>query len=175
MATPNMGLAQPTPGADGDVWGEEINSNSDIVDGHNHASGKGVPIPSAGININDDLPFGSNRATQLGGIVLRDAVADDDDLGATYRKSKDLYFTDGDGNNVRITANGAVAGTPGSIAGLTSPAAATYSSGDGTFTWEQDTNTPAPMDSGPVTFPLRSSGLMLMVFPAPAATKTPYR
>src|SRR5947209_20444971 len=71
--TDGMGLFKPTPGVCGPLgveppgtsWLELQNTSFDKVDQHSHAPGFGVPVPSAGLNINADLPFGGNNATAL--------------------------------------------------------------------------------------------------------------
>jgi hypothetical protein len=70
------------------------------------------------------------------------------DIGCLYESGVDLYYNDGAGNQVRITQSGGVAGSPGSIANLTSPASASYVAGSSTFVWQSDSNTPASMDAG---------------------------
>ena len=68
----------------------------------------------------------------------------------------------------------AVAGTPGSISGLASPASASYDSGDGTFVWQSNSNTPANMDAGSYIFrndTVNSNGITVE---APAALGSNY-
>ncbi len=72
------------------------------------------------------------------------------DLGCLYEVGVDLYYNDGNGNQVRITQSGGVAGSPGSIANLASPASATYVSANQTFVWQSAASTPANMDGGSV-------------------------
>ena len=60
--SPNMGLPVPVVGTDpGPDWANNINACLSVIDQHNHTSGQGVPIPSAGLNINSDLPFNNNN------------------------------------------------------------------------------------------------------------------
>lgn len=148
--SPNMSLVIPTVGSDpGPQWAFDINASLNILDSHNHASGSGVPIPSAGLSINADLPFGNNNATTLRSIrftTQASPLATASDVGCLYESGVDLYYNDGNGNQVRMTQSGGVAGTPGSIGGLTSPASATYVAGSQTFIWQSDAVTPANMD-----------------------------
>ncbi len=62
----------------------------------------------------------------------------------------DLYFNDGLGNQVRLTQNGSVVGTSGSISNLVSPATASFVSATSTFVWQSGTNIPANMDGAAV-------------------------
>lgn len=148
--TANMDLILPDVGSTaGPDYASEINSSLTLVDQHDHSLGKGVPITPAGININDSLDFGGNFATNLAGLTLS-AQGTTPSIGTIYESGVDLYYVDGLGNNVRITQSGAVAGTPGSIANLLSPASASYVAASSSFVWESNTNTAADMDGGAV-------------------------
>jgi hypothetical protein len=72
------------------------------------------------------------------------------DVGCIYVAGVDLYYNDVNGNPVRITQSGSVAGTPGSIANLVAPASAQYSSVTKTFTWQSDVSTPAYLDAASI-------------------------
>lgn len=155
MATnpsPNMNLPIATVSVEpGPQWAQDINNSLTIIDGHNHAPGYGVPINPSGLNINSDLPIGNNNLTSIKSVRLQPQSAPlsgPADLGALYESGVDLFYNDGSGNQIRITQGGGLAGTPGSIANLTSPASATYVSSTQTFVWESDANTPANLDAG---------------------------
>lgn len=147
-----MNLIVPVTGTDpGPDYANDINTSLGTIDGHNHSSGSGVPVSPSGLDINTDLPFGSNNATGLRTarfVPQASPLALPTDLGCLYESGVDLYYNDGNGNQVRITASGAVAGTPGSIANLVAPASATYVAANGTFVWQQDANKSADMDFG---------------------------
>jgi microcystin-dependent protein len=83
----------------------------------------------------------SIRMTPQGGVLAQPT-----DLGCLYVAGIDLYFNDASGNQIRVTQSGGIAGSPGSIANLTSPATATYVSANGTFVWQSDVNVAANMD-----------------------------
>jgi hypothetical protein len=70
MATPNMGLEQPTVGGSSDTWGATLNDDIDIVDGHDHSAGKGVRIPVSALNINADIALQSFALTQAKSIAF---------------------------------------------------------------------------------------------------------
>lgn len=147
-----MNLSVPgatlTPGPEYAVL---INGDLDIIDVHDHTTGKGVAIPSGGININADLQFNSFNATLLRStrfVAQGSPLALATDLGCVYVSGVDLYYNDVNGNQVRITQSGGVAGSPGSISGLSSPASATYNSGTQTFVWQSNTSIAANMDFG---------------------------
>lgn len=152
MATPNMRLMLPTVGVTaGPQYATELNNAFTIIDLHDHTTGSGSPIPATGLNINADLSFQGNNAT-----VLRSArfsaqpsiIADATDLNCLSVSGVDLYYNDGNGNRVRITQSGGVAGSPGSISSLASPASATYVGASKKFVWQAGSNLSANMDFG---------------------------
>lgn len=155
IASPNMNLPIPVIGVDpSPQWAQDVNSSLTIVDGHNHTAGYGVPIPPSGLNINADLTFNAQNATNLRSVRFSPQVSPISgatDIGCLYESGVDLYFNDGSGNQVRITQSGGVAGTSGSIANLTSPASATYVALSQTFVWQSAANTPANMDNASIT------------------------
>lgn len=59
-ATPNMLLVEPSEDGDADVWDTIFTTLFARIDLHDHTTGLGVKIPSAGINPNADLMFASS-------------------------------------------------------------------------------------------------------------------
>jgi hypothetical protein len=151
-----MSLILPTVGQEpGPNWALDLNSSLSLVDQHNHASGSGVQITPAGINIDVDLPFNGSNATGLRSArfdVQGSPLSGGLDIGCIYVSGQDLYYNDTLGNQVQLTASGAVNGTPGSIGNLIAPAAVTYVPANQTFVFEsnQTNATPAALDGGPV-------------------------
>ena len=154
--SPNMSLILPTVGQEpGPNWALDLNSSLSLVDQHNHTSGSGVQITPAGMNINVDLPFSGNNATGLRSTrfdVQVSPLSGGLDIGCIYVSGQDLYYNDTLGNQVQLTASGAVNGTPGSIGNLIAPAAVTYVPANQTFVFQsnQTNTTPAALDGGPV-------------------------
>lgn len=149
--SPNMNLIIPTVGTQpGPTYASDINNSLTLIDQHDHTNGSGVPITPAAININSALDFDSNFATGIAGLVFSTSGSAPATNATLYQTGDDLYFVDGLGNDVRITQSGGVAGSPGSIANLASPASATYVSGTSTFVWESNTGIAANMDGGSV-------------------------
>lgn len=152
--SPNMSLTIPTVGqTEAPDWGLDLNNALTTIDQHDHSPGSGVQITPEGINITTDLDFNETNLLSVRSVRFepQDAVlVGVNDLGCIYVVDEDLYYNDGSGNDIRLTQNGAVAGTPGSIANLAAPASATYVSGDAAFVWQSDIDTPAVMDGGPV-------------------------
>jgi hypothetical protein len=148
----NMNLPVPQTGVEpGPQYATDINSCMTIIDQHNHSSGSGVQITPNGLNINADLTINSNNLTLARSARFNPQVAPlalISDIGCLYVAGLDLYYNDVNGTQVRITQSGGIAGTPGSIANLTAPAAAAYVSGSSTFVWQSNTNTAANMDAG---------------------------
>lgn len=159
MPTPNMGMTLPTPDVTaGPEWATELNTALDQIDAHDHTSGKGVQVPSNGLNLNADLPFVSNNATQLRSVRFNPqsaALALTTDIGCAYVSGVDLWYNDGNGIQIQLTAGGALnAASIGGIGGdyTTSPGVSlAYSSATKTFTFIQATNRSAAIDCGNVT------------------------
>lgn len=178
IPSPNMNLPIPVTGVDpGPDWANNLNACLQVLDGHNHASGSGVQINPAGININTDLPFNLNNATLLRSVRFSPQLAVlvlPTDLGCLYEVGVDLYYNDGSGNNIRITQSGGVAGTPGSITGLVPPASATYVAGNQTFVWQSAALTPANLDAGSVIIRKILSGSNGIKISAPLGLSADY-
>jgi hypothetical protein len=110
--TPNMNMVLPsvsvTPGP---TWANELNAALTLNDAHDHSTGKGVSITPSGLNINADLTFASNNATNLrtARFVNNSSFTPGaNDLGCLYELNNELYYRDGAGNAVQITLSGAV-------------------------------------------------------------------
>lgn len=142
----SMSLPIPVVGiAGGPLWATLLNTCLTTIDGHDHTPGRGVPITPNALNINTDLSMLGNSLTTIESLQFspQTSVAAS---GALYEIGDDLYYRDGGGTEIRMTALGGIAGTPGSIAGLVPPASATYTSG--TFVWQADAGIAANMDFG---------------------------
>jgi hypothetical protein len=151
--SPNMSMPIPTVSTDpGPDWANNINASLNIVDRHNHTAGSGVQITPAGININTDFAFNNNNATALRSARLQAQgapISASSDLGCLYQSGVDLYYNDGDGNQIRMTQSGSPSGATGTITGLPSgTASASYSAG--VFSFQSATATPAEMNVGSV-------------------------
>jgi hypothetical protein len=151
ILSPNMDMPVPIVGVDfGPDWAQNLNACLSIIDGHNHSLGTGVQITPNGLNINSDLTIQSNNLTFVRTVRFAPqlaALSGPSDVGCIYEVGVDLYYNDGNGNQIRITQGGSVAGASGTITGLPSgTASASYSSG--TFIFQSATNVPATMDIG---------------------------
>lgn len=177
--SPNMNLIIPAVGSEpGPDWAQDLNADLSILDNHNHSSGQGVAITPGGLNISSDLSFQGNNATVLRSTNFQaqsSSLSLPTDVGCLYVSGVDLYYNDENGNQIRITQSGSVAGSSGTITGLPSgTASASYVSGSQTFVFQSSTNTPANIDG--CSFVLRnflanSKGLTLS---PPAAMASDY-
>ena len=122
--TPFLNLDLPTPTLTiGPVWAEMLNTALEVVDDHDHSSGKGKRIKTNGLQIDADLAFASFRATGVGALKLTN-------LGATltgstnstsvYSVAGNLYFTNSAGSAVQITSGGSVVSSPASLTSVQS-------------------------------------------------------
>lgn len=131
IITPNMQLPNPVPGVDpGPDYANNLFSSMGIIDQHNHSAGNGVLISPSGMNINADLPFGSNNAILLRSARFSPQLAPlslGTDLGCLYVSGVDLYYNDVNGNQVQITLSGAVNATSSGI--VSGAASAAFSGG----------------------------------------------
>jgi hypothetical protein len=156
IVSPNMNLPLPVVGKEaGPDYAKDVNNSLTLVDQHDHSPGRGVLITTSGLNINADLPFNSNNATSLRSVRFTSqpsALVLPADVGILYEVGVNLYYNDGNGVVIPITASGGIAGTPGSIAGLTPPASATYIPGSKTFVWQSSASTAANLDAASVLF-----------------------
>lgn len=144
MSNPmNLNLPVPTQTL-GPDWAEQLNEQlEENVAGHDHSEGKGVPVPSAGLNINDELPFNNNSASLVKSVrfVDQDGVLSElVDVSSIYSVQGDLYYNNEDGTPVQITSGGALAAT--SLGGWTGLPSGTASAGFSidTFTLLKATN-----------------------------------
>jgi hypothetical protein len=124
--TPNMLMDLPTEGDTADEWDTKLNvaltSRNDV---HDHTTGFGVRVPTAGIKINADLTFLESAvyyaAKDVKAIDFQPSAAGGMTgySSALFVSSSDnnLYFRNSAGNNVQITAAGtlniAIAGAIG--------------------------------------------------------------
>lgn len=150
--TSNMGLVLPTPGVDpGPTYAQENNTAFTTIDSHNHSNGKGVPITPSGLSITSDLSFLLNNATNLRSVRFSAQASpltgSAPDLDCLYVSGVDLYYNDGNGNQVQITSGGSVLGSTGTITGLPSgTAGAAYSATPKSFIFSSATSVPANLD-----------------------------
>lgn len=173
--SPNMTLPVPGVGTElGPVYAFDVNSCFTLIDQHDHTPGKGIQITPAGLNINTDLPFGGNSATNLLNVVFNTqsggatgilqalSVAPGDETVPL----QDLWYTDSAGNKVQITSGGQLAAVATTVSGIS------YALGTFSFRQSQDSlpATPANLDGGTVTIRPNIDGTANGVTLAPSSS-----
>jgi hypothetical protein len=111
-----MNLSLPTVSVTlGPTWASELNTAIETIESHDHTSGKGALIVPSAININSNLTFATNAATDLAytNFVNQSATL----VGSllVYGKSGDLYWNNGSGIPVQVTNGGSVITTPANL------------------------------------------------------------
>lgn len=160
--TANMSLVKPdVQSTAGPTYATLVNAMMDLIDAHDHTTGKGVKVPVSGLNINADLSFLSGATnysiTDLGSTKYfnQPSTLSSSNVRAVYFSGGNLYINNSDGTAVQITDGaglslssvGTIGGDFGQ-AGVT--ASANYSDSLKTFTWLQDTNNPAKISTGDI-------------------------
>jgi len=102
--TTYMGLTKPTEGGSANVWDVLLDAIFDTIDPHDHTTGKGVQVPTAGININADLTFAGFGITHLKMATLDEQSSTPGNKSIwTSSVDHDLYWTNSSGVDVKIT------------------------------------------------------------------------
>lgn len=178
ITSDNMSLPIPvasqSPGPD---YALDVNTCLLTIDSHDHSSGSGVKIGPSGINMNADLSFLNNNAIALRSARFQ-AQSAPLSAAADYKclnvSGVDLYYLDGNGNSVRITQSGAVAGSPGSIGSLTPPASVTYVSATPAYVFQSDSNIAANLDGGSLVIRKLTASSAGITISAPSALASNY-
>lgn len=112
MATANLGLTESTVGVDsGANAASREQTNINLIDLHDHTSGKGVRIPTGGLNINADLPFNNNSLTEAESIQFESQASNVLVANTIFVKNNELFYVDGSLNVVQLTSGGVVSVT----------------------------------------------------------------
>ena len=110
--TPNMGLVQPTEGGDADVWDTIFTTLFGRIDIHNHTTGLGVQVSSAGLKINADVAWSfagtsyaitGMKALDFTPVTAASVASYSSALFANSSDANNLYFRNSAGTNVKIT------------------------------------------------------------------------
>lgn len=110
-----MGLTIPTPTITaGPLYATQVSNDLEIISNHTHtgsSNNDGYQIPSAGLNINDDLSIQSNNLTSLRSVRFSNqssVLAGIGDIGCAYEKSGDLWYNNSAGIPIQITSGGSI-------------------------------------------------------------------
>ena len=155
MATTNMSLNLPVVGTTvGPTYATLNNTAFETVDSHDHTSGKGVQVPTSGLNINADLEFNSNAATELTFIGLESqGSAPSTNLSVYVDGSNDLYYKNNSGTSVQLTNGSSIA-----------------ASGSGVITYSEITTSPYSVVTGDAQKVLGVNTTTAKTLNLPAAT-----
>jgi hypothetical protein len=106
--TTNMGLVLPTVGVTADSTGEsQLLTAFETVDAHDHTTGKGVQVPSAGININGTLEFNGQALTEVNYMSMG-TVSGTPAILSVYSNGTDFFYKNASGTAIQLTSGGAV-------------------------------------------------------------------
>ena len=129
MATTNMGLTTSSVGVTaGPTWATNEQTNLTTLDNHDHTSGKGVQLGPSSLNINADLEFNQNSASELKNVIFDSSVTAATTSYSIFQSGGNLHWRNGSGTDVPITDGSAVKTTGGSISGMSADAIVLFSS-----------------------------------------------
>lgn len=113
--SPNMQLVLPVVlGEVGPLWASELNTAlGTTVDAHDHTTGKGVKVPSAGININADLSYAGfgpiAQSYSRFSAIAKPAGAKTVTVFAAVQSGRtELFYEDSTGADVQLTSGGTI-------------------------------------------------------------------
>jgi hypothetical protein len=122
-----MSLSLPTVSVTpGPTYATNNNTAFEVIDAHDHTSGKGVPVPSSGININATLEFNDNGASELRFLAFTAGAAPASTKAIYVNASNDLYYRNASGTAVQITDGASVASVGSGVIGYTAPSSWPY-------------------------------------------------
>lgn len=122
MITPFMNLSLPTPSVTlGPQWASDLNAALVLVDAHDHSSGNGTSIKTAGIDINADLDFNEYTLFGLRSVKLSEQTGTLTGITnalSLFSYGGDLYYTNNAGTAVKLTNGGSIVSSPGAVVSL---------------------------------------------------------
>jgi len=157
--TPLMNLVLPVVGPTGQIgptWATNNNEAFTLIDSHDHTSGKGSRVPTAGISINADLSMGGYNLTNTNTTKYNSlgSALSSSFTNSVYVVGGELYFNDAAGTDVQLTSGGAInVASLGTITGdySTSTADLNYSDITKTFTFKQSATATAFISCGSIS------------------------
>lgn len=157
---PNMGFTNPEVGDAGTGYATNLRNSLTTIGAHDHTTGKGIKVPTAGINLNADLEFNVNDATEVRTARFDPTVVTivASDRRALYHVGGELFYIDDAGLATQITLDGSVKGPVGTITGMTGSATVVYSPATDTYAFTDDNGFPAGMDHGCIRIAREAAG-----------------
>lgn len=153
--TPLMNLVLPVVGSQvGPTWATNLNTAFDVIDTHDHTTGKGSKIPISGLNINADLNLSDKGVYNVG--YSRHTNLTSPLSAVTYpttinTAAGELYYNDAAGNQIQLTSMGGInLASLGTIGGdySTSTASLAYASISSLFTFTSSAGVYAKINTG---------------------------
>jgi len=92
----------------GPEYASKNNTAFEVLDEHDHSSGKGTKVTSAGINVNADFSLNSNNLTNTDEVEFNNLASTTATLRALNVVGGELYYNDAAGNSIRFTNGGAL-------------------------------------------------------------------
>ena len=139
MTTTNMSLNEPSVGVTtGPTWATQTNSNWETIDTHDHTSGKGVQLTPSALNINSDLEFNQNSASELKNVIFDSSVTAATTNYSVYQSGGNLYWRNGSGTAVQITDGSGINTSGGSISNMTTYSQVQFSGVNNSYTFKYD-------------------------------------
>lgn len=129
MPTDNMVLTLPTIDGSSGTWDTLLNAAFELIDDHDHSTGKGVKVTPSGLNINADLTFAGFAATNVEAVAFAGVATYTDANKALFVDSDDgeLYWRNATGTNVQVTSGNSLnLSLVGGIAGDYAAASASF-------------------------------------------------
>lgn len=102
----------------GPEWATLLNAALEQVDAHDHSSGKGTAVKTAGININADLNFNSYRAFGLMSTKFAEqssTLSGVSNALSVFAYNGNLYWVSGSGTAVQLTSGASIIATPSAV------------------------------------------------------------
>jgi len=151
--TTSMGLIVPALNDPSPQYVNDVATTLGKIDAHDHSSGKGVPVTSAGLNVNAALPFNTQSATGLRSAqfaTLGAALTAPADAASLFNVNGDLYWLNGSGALVRLSNGPLVSAGIGGDYGAYPLAQVNYNNATLGYTFTDSTGAPAKGTFGPI-------------------------
>lgn len=160
----SLGITLPTPGGDFGVWGSMLNDDvlQRLID-----SVEGGVSSAVGLTITGAVDFEGFNADDLGALYFANKSSAFSTAGYLYKRSKDLWYNDDDGNQIQLTADGALnAASLGGIVGDYgggNPASVSFNDANGKYIFTTDPGVYAAVEVGSVRLIALTSGHAMTV------------